>query len=140
MSAGSAARSPSTGPTTRCRRPWWPYSGTSDRCTSPPRSRGGFDASRCAKQYEPRTADGSCPSTLTNCSHAAALSVPDGATAVEVREVLASLSPEQRAVLTMRHLEGLNEEEMVDVLDVAAGTVKSRLHRARAAFRERWIA
>lgn len=72
--------------------------------------------------------------------HAAALSVPDGATEVEVREVLASLSPEQRVVLTMRHLEGLNEEEMVDVLDVAAGTVKSRLHRARAAFRERWIA
>jgi RNA polymerase sigma factor (sigma-70 family) len=70
----------------------------------------------------------------------AAVSVPDGATAVEVRAVLASLSPEQRAVLTMRHLEGLNEEEMVDVLDVAPGTVKSRLHRARAAFRERWIA
>jgi RNA polymerase sigma-70 factor (ECF subfamily) len=68
------------------------------------------------------------------------LTVPDGATAVEVRDVLASLSPEQRAVLTMRHLEGLNEEEMVNVLDVAAGTVKSRLHRARAAFRERWIA
>jgi RNA polymerase sigma factor (sigma-70 family) len=72
--------------------------------------------------------------------HASALSVPDGATAVEVRAILASLSPEQRAVLTMRHLEGLNEEEMVDVLDVAVGTVKSRLHRARAAFRERWIA
>lgn len=71
---------------------------------------------------------------------ALSLSVPDGATAVEVREVLATLSPEQRAVLTMRHLEGLNEEEMVDVLEVAAGTVKSRLHRARAAFRERWIA
>jgi RNA polymerase sigma-70 factor (ECF subfamily) len=72
--------------------------------------------------------------------HATALSVPDGATAVEVREILASLSPEQRAVLTMRHLDGLNEEEMVDVLRVAPGTVKSRLHRARAAFRERWIA
>jgi RNA polymerase sigma factor (sigma-70 family) len=70
----------------------------------------------------------------------AALSVPDDATAVEVREVLASLTPEQRAVLTMRHLEGLDQEEMVDVLNVAAGTVKSRLHRARAAFRERWIA
>jgi RNA polymerase sigma factor (sigma-70 family) len=71
---------------------------------------------------------------------AAALSVPDDATAVEVRAVLASLPPEQRAVLTMRHLEGLNEEEMVHVLDVAPGTVKSRLHRARAAFRERWTA
>jgi RNA polymerase sigma factor (sigma-70 family) len=71
---------------------------------------------------------------------ASTLSVPDGTTAVEVREVLAALSPAQRAVLTMRHLEGLDEEEMVDVLNVATGTVKSRLHRARAAFRERWIA
>jgi RNA polymerase sigma-70 factor (ECF subfamily) len=71
---------------------------------------------------------------------AASLSVPDGATAVEVRAVLASLSPEQRAVLTMRHLEGLNEEEMVRVLNVAPGTVKSRLHRARSVFRERWTA
>jgi RNA polymerase sigma-70 factor (ECF subfamily) len=72
--------------------------------------------------------------------HAMSLSVPDDATAVEVREVLASLTPEQRAVLTMRHIEGLNEAEMVDMLEVAAGTVKSRLHRARAAFRERWTA
>jgi RNA polymerase sigma factor (sigma-70 family) len=72
--------------------------------------------------------------------HAAALAVSDGATSVEVRAILADLTPEQRAVLTMRHLDGLNEEEMVDVLDVAPGTVKSRLHRARAAFRERWIA
>jgi RNA polymerase sigma-70 factor (ECF subfamily) len=70
---------------------------------------------------------------------AVALSVPDNAIAVEVRDILAALSPEQRAVLTMRHLDGLNEEEMVDVLNVAPGTVKSRLHRAGAAFRERWI-
>jgi len=71
---------------------------------------------------------------------ASALSVPDSATEVEVREVLAALAPAQRAVLTLRHFEGLDEEEMVGVLDVAAGTVKSRLHRARAAFRERWTA
>jgi RNA polymerase sigma factor (sigma-70 family) len=71
---------------------------------------------------------------------ASAFSVPDSATEVEVREVLAALAPAQRAVLTLRHFEGLDEEEMVDVLDIAAGTVKSRLHRARAAFRERWTA
>ena len=73
-------------------------------------------------------------------SATAALTVPDGATEVEVRAVLAALAPAQRAVLMLRHFEGLDEEEMVDVLDVAAGTVKSRLHRARAAFRERWTA
>jgi RNA polymerase sigma factor (sigma-70 family) len=66
--------------------------------------------------------------------------VPDGATAVEVREILAGLAPEQRAVLVLRDVDGLHESEMADVLGVAPGTVKSRLHRARAAFRARWTA
>ena len=38
------------------------------------------------------------------------------------------------------HLDGLDEREMASVLDVAPGTVKSRLHRARLAFRARWSA
>jgi RNA polymerase sigma factor (sigma-70 family) len=66
--------------------------------------------------------------------------VPDGTTAIEVRAVLEQLLPEQRAVLVLRHLDGLDETEMAEVLGVARGTVKSRLHRARAAFRERWTA
>ncbi len=66
--------------------------------------------------------------------------IPDGSTAVEVRAVLADLAPEQRVVLVLRHLDGLDEAEMADVMGVARGTVKSRLHRARAAFRERWTA
>ena len=68
------------------------------------------------------------------------VAVPDGATAVEVRAILAGLAAEQRAVLVMRHLDGLDEAEMAEALGVARGTVKSRLHRARAAFRERWTA
>jgi len=66
--------------------------------------------------------------------------VGDGSTAVEVWAVLESLEPDQRAVLVMRHLDGLDELEMAEALQVARGTVKSRLHRARAAFRERWTA
>jgi DNA-directed RNA polymerase specialized sigma24 family protein len=57
---------------------------------------------------------------------------------VDVRAVLASLSPEHRAVLVLRHVEGLSEQEVADVLDIAPGTVKSRVHRARSAFVERW--
>ena len=67
--------------------------------------------------------------------------VPDeAATAVEVRQILESLLPEQRAVLVLRHFEGLPERRIAEVLGVAPGTVKSRLHRARAAFRQRWTA
>jgi RNA polymerase sigma factor (sigma-70 family) len=69
-----------------------------------------------------------------------AVRVPDGATAVEVRQILAGLAPEQRVVLVLRDVDGLHESEMADVLGVAPGTVKSRLHRARAAFRARWTA
>jgi RNA polymerase sigma-70 factor (ECF subfamily) len=68
------------------------------------------------------------------------VTVPDGAGAVEVRAVLDSLEPVQRAVLVLRELEGLGEDEMAAVLGVAPGTVKSRLSRARAAFRARWSA
>jgi RNA polymerase sigma-70 factor (ECF subfamily) len=71
---------------------------------------------------------------------AAGVTVPDGATAVEVRAVLAALSPEHRAVLVLRHVEGLDEAATAAALGIAAGTVKSRLHRASAAFRARWTA
>jgi RNA polymerase sigma-70 factor (ECF subfamily) len=56
----------------------------------------------------------------------------------DVAAVLAMLSPEHRAVLVLRHLDGLSELEVAEVLDVAPGTVKSRTNRARATFRERW--
>ena len=56
----------------------------------------------------------------------------------DVRGVLARLSAEQRAVLVLRDLEGYSEREAAEELAVARGTVKSRLHRARAAFLERW--
>jgi RNA polymerase sigma factor (sigma-70 family) len=69
-----------------------------------------------------------------------ALTTPDLGADVDVRQVLAGLDPVHRAVLVLRHLDGLGEDEMADILEVAPGTVKSRLHRARAAFRARWTA
>jgi len=56
----------------------------------------------------------------------------------DVRRVLEQLSPEQRAILVLRDLEGWSEEEAAARLAVAVGTAKSRLHRARRAFRARW--
>ena len=46
---------------------------------------------------------------------------------------LASLSPEQRQIIVLRDYMDLPYAEIAAVLDIAAGTVMSRLHRARTA-------
>lgn len=58
--------------------------------------------------------------------------------ALDVRAVLAELTPEHRAVLVLRDMDGLSETDVASLLDVPQGTVKSRLHRARAEFAGRW--
>lgn len=51
---------------------------------------------------------------------------------------LARLPAEQRAVLVLRELEGLSEREIAHVLNIAQGTVKSRLARAKSRIRRAW--
>ena len=58
--------------------------------------------------------------------------------AADVRDVLARLTPEHRAVLVLRDVEGLDEQAAGALLDVPAGTVRSRLFRARRSFRKTW--
>jgi len=62
----------------------------------------------------------------------------DPEVAGDVRRVLERLSPDQRAILVLRDLYDLDEAEAARILGVARGTVKSRLHRARAVFRREW--
>lgn len=58
--------------------------------------------------------------------------------ATDIRDVLGRLSPEHRAVLVLRDVEGLDERTVSELLEVSTGTVKSRLHRARRGFRKAW--
>ncbi len=60
--------------------------------------------------------------------------------AADIRDVLSRLTPEHRAVLMLRDLEGLDERTAAALLRLPAGTVKSRLARARASFRKEWQA
>jgi RNA polymerase sigma factor (sigma-70 family) len=57
---------------------------------------------------------------------------------VDIGDALGRLPLTQRVVLVLRVCEGLSEQETATTLGISAGTVKSRLHRARAAFRKVW--
>jgi RNA polymerase sigma-70 factor (ECF subfamily) len=53
-----------------------------------------------------------------------------------IEAALARLPPEQRAVLAWHDIEGYTLEELAGSHDLPLGTLKSRLHRARAALRQ----
>ena len=53
----------------------------------------------------------------------------------EVLDAMAGLPPAYRAALTLRHIEQLSYQEVADALGIPLGTVKTHLHRARAALK-----
>ncbi|MFG0283288.1 MAG: RNA polymerase sigma factor [Phycisphaerales bacterium JB039] len=68
---------------------------------------------------------------------------PGGASSVQQAERQADLAaamgllkPEQRAILVLRDVRDMEYEQIAEALEIPAGTVKSRLFRARAALRE----
>jgi RNA polymerase sigma-70 factor, ECF subfamily len=82
------------------------------------------------------------PLSLTAASEAL-LKGPTAATAevaseirMDVLAVLQMLSPEHREVVVLRELEGMSYQQIADVLNIPAGTVESRLFRAREALKE----
>lgn len=52
-----------------------------------------------------------------------------------LQEAIHELEPKQRAVLLLRDVEGLTAPEVAEALGIEVATVKTRLHRARAAVR-----
>ena len=49
---------------------------------------------------------------------------------------MAGLDQQHRQILLLRELEGFDYSQLSEILEISIGTVKSRLHRARAALRE----
>lgn len=54
-----------------------------------------------------------------------------------IKQELARISPELRAVIVLRHLMNLSYQDMSDILELPEKTVKSRLYSARQLLRER---
>lgn len=57
--------------------------------------------------------------------------------AADLNRLLAVLNPEDQAILTLTYAYGLSNTEVADVLDMPTGTVKARIHRAKARIRDR---
>lgn len=55
-----------------------------------------------------------------------------------VNSVLSTLPPEQRLLIALRDFEGLSYEEISQVTGMTLSNVKSRLHRARMVFKDRF--
>src|SRR5258708_33892327 len=53
----------------------------------------------------------------------------------EVLDAMAQLPPAYRAALTLRHMQQLSYQEVAEALGIPLGTVKTHLHRARAALK-----
>ncbi|MFA9477727.1 RNA polymerase sigma factor [Phycisphaerales bacterium AB-hyl4] len=54
----------------------------------------------------------------------------------QLQQALAKLEADFRAVLVLRDIEGLDYQQIADVVEAPVGTVKSRLFRARLALRQ----
>jgi RNA polymerase sigma-70 factor (ECF subfamily) len=60
----------------------------------------------------------------------------DRETEALIEEALAAVNPKFRAALVLREIEGMNYEEIAEVLEISLGTVKSRILRGRDALRK----
>lgn len=58
----------------------------------------------------------------------------------QVQQCLNTLTEEYRLILIMREIQGFSYNEIANALEISLGTVKSRLSRARAAFKEKMSA
>jgi RNA polymerase sigma-70 factor, ECF subfamily len=54
---------------------------------------------------------------------------------LDLFEAMSKLSPEHRAVIALRELQGFDYQEIANILDIPLGTVRSRLHTARMQLR-----
>jgi RNA polymerase sigma-70 factor (ECF subfamily) len=95
-------------------------------------------AQRSRRRNASATLLGSRAEQLSNSSRTAG----DPAELVETREFLdhlqaaiRTLPPQQRAVIVLRHFEGMPLQQVAEALGTPVGTVKSRLHHARRTLR-----
>jgi RNA polymerase sigma-70 factor, ECF subfamily len=94
----------------------WMYRIVTNRCLNMLRAR---------RRTEPLPTDREAPASRPD-------RIAEGRWQVEdLQRAIGRLTPEQRAPLVLRELEGLSYEEIATALELSIPAVKSRLHRAR---------
>lgn len=99
------------------------------------------------RQLDTISLDGSANASDADSIAATSFDVGDGAEnaldEMEARELgtaieraIASLRPEYRSCILLRHVEGRSYEEIASTLDLPLGTVKTYIHRARHELRQ----
>ena len=109
-----------------------------NQCRNELRKRGTVKHTQPLSLHEPS------PGTDRPRAHSVPGSTPEPADALQgeetrraLRAAMADLPPEVREVLVLKEVESLSYEGIAEILAVPVGTVRSRLHRARAELRER---
>lgn len=82
------------------------------------------------------TARGAVPREAASEGCSAAEELERKETVRMVQECIGALEPDFREVVVLREIQGYSYEEIGDILNVAEGTVKSRLFRAREILRD----
>jgi RNA polymerase sigma-70 factor (ECF subfamily) len=114
----------------------WLYRVTVNRCRDEMRRRATVKHTRPLPLSAARDGDdpaGDPPARAASPADAAAVRESHALVAAAV----AALPDDAREALVLRDVEGLSYEEIAEILGVPVGTVRSRLHRARAIVRER---
>ena len=61
---------------------------------------------------------------------------PETETTIDLEDAIAALPAQARSVLILHDIEGYRHEEIAAMMDIAPGTSKAHLHRARALLKE----
>lgn len=99
-------------------------------------------ASRAAHRAEPLESVQDVARASANPPVAAEVEGPEAAAAgrrleAAIQRELSALDEDQRLLIVLRDIEGLSYQEILAVTGLPEGTLKSRLHRARLALKER---
>jgi len=90
---------------------------------------------RCGDWIERRVRARRRGAGMDEARDAPATTDPPGDALARARDALRRLDPQRRALMAMFYIEGLSVAEIGQVLEIPAGTVKSRLYHAREELR-----